>query len=254
MCSLWHAGATGETLSGVLVALDVQVKTYCTGVVSRQPATHTARSAQLPTAFLSWVARKSRADAANAGPVPQKETTWKRRQDTPPRRRRSRPIPPLLCPHCGGMDVPVLGPGAGKHVARALCSGCGRYLKWLPKSLLGLEKETRPMSGIARCTIVGCIGRYGVEVRYATSGAPCASFILVVSERGRMAKCMTCMSPVRSGAKRQRQPVNWRPARLRLFEGKLAKRKKGEQWEMVVAGFEVTPILAPHQFQASMEV
>ena len=32
---------------------------------------------------------------------------------------------------------------------------------------------------------------------------------------------------------------------LCLFEGKLAKRKKGEGWETVVSGFEVTSLLAP---------
>ena len=32
---------------------------------------------------------------------------------------------------------------------------------------------------------------------------------------------------------------------LALFEGKLAKRRKGEQWELVVSGFQVTPVVAP---------
>ena len=35
------------------------------------------------------------------------------------------------------------------------------------------------------------------------------------------------------------------PGALVLFEGKLARRKKGEQWEMVVSGFDVTPLTAP---------
>jgi hypothetical protein len=35
------------------------------------------------------------------------------------------------------------------------------------------------------------------------------------------------------------------PGALVLFEGRLAKRKKGEAWEMVVSGFDVTPITAP---------
>jgi hypothetical protein len=32
---------------------------------------------------------------------------------------------------------------------------------------------------------------------------------------------------------------------LVLLEGKLRKVKKGEDWMMVVRGFEVTPVLAP---------
>ena len=28
-----------------------------------------------------------------------------------------------------------------------------------------------------------------------------------------------------------------------LFEGKLRKRQKGEQWELIVAGFEVQPVI-----------
>lgn len=32
---------------------------------------------------------------------------------------------------------------------------------------------------------------------------------------------------------------------LCLLEGKLAKRKKGEQWELVVSGWQVQPVLPP---------
>jgi hypothetical protein len=93
-------------------------------------------------------------------------------------------IPPLLCPHCGRIDVPMLGPGTQTHAARALCSNpaCRRFLKWLPRALFA--KENACMGGVARCIVVGCIGRAGVTVHYATSGAPCASFTLVVSEQG----------------------------------------------------------------------
>jgi hypothetical protein len=40
------------------------------------------------------------------------------------------------------------------------------------------------MGGVNRVTLVRGIGKYGVEVRYAYRGAPCASFMLVVSEQG----------------------------------------------------------------------
>ena len=35
------------------------------------------------------------------------------------------------------------------------------------------------------------------------------------------------------------------PGQLVLFEGKVARRKKGEQWELVVSGFDVLPLVVP---------
>jgi hypothetical protein len=36
---------------------------------------------------------------------------------------------PLPCPACGAIDVPRIQSGTGPHVAKALCRGCGRFLK-----------------------------------------------------------------------------------------------------------------------------
>ena len=102
------------------------------------------------------------------------------------------------------------------------------------------------MGGIARCTIVGCIGKYGVEVRYATSGVPCASFTLVVSEQGQDGKMHELYVPCEVWGRKAEGISDLEAGQLALFEGKLAKRKKGEQWEMVVSGFELTPLLVPH--------
>jgi hypothetical protein len=158
-----------------------------------------------------------------------------------------RELPPLLCGHCGVLDVPLFGPGTGQHVARATCRHCGRFLKWLPKVLFA--KETSHMGGIARCTVVGVIGKYGVEVRYATSGTPCASFTLVVSDQGSDGKLHDLYVPCEVWGRKAEHAGELEAGQLVLFEGKLAKRKKGDQWEMGVSGFEVTPIVAP---QASL--
>src|SRR5215468_8809577 len=83
-------------------------------------------------------------------------------------------LPPMLCPACGLIETPRLRPGAGPHVARALCTECNNFLRWLPKALRQ-PKETPRMGGVNRVTLVGGIGEYGVEVRYATRGAPCAT-------------------------------------------------------------------------------
>ena len=40
------------------------------------------------------------------------------------------------------------------------------------------------MGGVNRALLVGTIGKYGVEVRYSASGAPCASFTLALVEMG----------------------------------------------------------------------
>ena len=84
-----------------------------------------------------------------------------------------------------------------------------------------------------------------MEVRYAASGAACASFLLALVEPGQDGRAFTTLFPARCGESKPKPPVSSDAGALVLFEGKLAKRKKGEQWEMVVSGFEVTPITAP---------
>jgi len=152
-------------------------------------------------------------------------------------------LPPMPCPTCGEVATPVLGPGTQIHAARALCRQ-GHFIKWVPKALLGL-KEGPSMGGIARCTIVGCIGKHGVEVRYATSGTPCASFILVVTEMGQDGKTHDLWVPCEVWGRKAEAAGELEAGQLTLFEGRLARRKKGEQWETVVSGFECTAITAP---------
>jgi hypothetical protein len=96
---------------------------------------------------------------------------------------RTRNLPPRPGAACGACAVPLVGPGAGPHPARALCGSCGRFLQWLPKVLFA-GKEPRRMGSIARCIVLGVVSKHGVEVRYASSGAPCVSLTLVVTEQG----------------------------------------------------------------------
>ena len=90
-------------------------------------------------------------------------------------------IPPLLCPHCGLIEVPILGPGTQTHAARALCSGCGRYLKWLPKALLGLAQEAPRMDCLNLCLCSGYLER-DPSVRYREDGVVHATCTLRVEE------------------------------------------------------------------------
>jgi hypothetical protein len=142
------------------------------------------------------------------------------------------------------MATPVLGPGAKQHVARALCPH-GHFIKWLPKSAFGGMQEGRIMGGIARCTVVGCVGKGGVEVRHATSGTPCASFMLVVSEVGTDGRTHELWVPCEVWGKKGEAAGELEPGQLIVFEGKLARRKRGETWELVVSGFDATPITTP---------
>jgi single-stranded DNA-binding protein len=98
------------------------------------------------------------------------------------------------------------------------------------------------MSGLSRAIVIGMIGKKGVEVRYATTGTPCASFTLIVTERGGDGKPHDTYIPCECWGKKAEAAGEFESGQLALFEGKLAKRRRGEQWELIVAGFELTPM------------
>lgn len=150
---------------------------------------------------------------------------------------------PLPCAYCGACTVPVLGRGTGPHAARANCGACGRFLRWVARADL-LQKEITVIGSVNRVVLLGTISKYGVDVRYATSGTACASFMLVLVEVGQDAKEHLTLVPCEAWGKRAEAVSELEPGQVVLFEGKLARRKKGEQWELVVSGFDVTPITA----------
>src|SRR2546429_514337 len=88
-------------------------------------------------------------------------------------------LPSLLCSACGTVAIPCVAPGTGPHVAKAVCTGCGRFLKWLPK-----PTEVRMHGSINHCILLGAISPRGVEVSYHGGGTAKAAFMLVVSELG----------------------------------------------------------------------
>ena len=101
------------------------------------------------------------------------------------------------------------------------------------------------MSGVNRVILLGAIGKHGVEVRYHPTGTPCASFTLVVSEQGQDGRTHAVYVPCECWGKHAEATSAVEAGQYVLFEGKLAKRRKGEQWELVVSGFAVTPIRQP---------
>jgi hypothetical protein len=157
------------------------------------------------------------------------------------------PIPALLCLACGALAVPQVSAGTGPHSVKASCRGCGRFLKWLPKAMVQPhgKEDHRMVASVNRVVLLGEIGRYGVPVAYHDNGTPRASFTLVVSEQGQEGKTFPTLLECQVWGKKAEAAGELEAGQLVLFEGKLAKRKRGELWELYVSGFEVTPLTAP---------
>jgi len=101
------------------------------------------------------------------------------------------------------------------------------------------------LASVNRVVLLGTVSKYGVEVRYAPSGTPCASFTLVLTELGTDGKPHQTWIACEVWGKKAEAASDLEAGQLCLFEGKLVKRKKGEQWEFVVSGFELTPVQLP---------
>ena len=80
---------------------------------------------------------------------------------------------------------------------------------------------------VNRVIVVGALSRHGVTVKYSPSGTPCASFVLVLTERGSDGKDHPLYLDCECWGKHAEAASEIEPVQLVLFEGKLAKRKKG---------------------------
>jgi Single-strand binding protein family len=160
---------------------------------------------------------------------------------------RQLPLPLFACPTCGKQDVPQVRPGTGPHVAAAICAHCDTWLRWVPRRLLeqSSAQEALMSGSVNRTILLGVIGQHGIAVRYANSGAAIASFMLVCTEQWQDGTTHELYIPCEIVGKKAEGASELDAGTLVLFEGKLAKRKKGEQWELVVSGFDVTPVRAP---------
>lgn len=148
----------------------------------------------------------------------------------------------LPCFGCGLVAVPRReeGPQPGEY-RKAMCAGCGRYLKWLPKA-----KEERMQGSVNRVVLLGTISKYGVELSYVgNNGTAKATFSLTLTEAGQDGKEHVTFIPCEVWGKRAEGVGELDAGQLVVFEGRLRKRQtKDQQWELIVSGFEVTPITA----------
>jgi single-stranded DNA-binding protein len=101
------------------------------------------------------------------------------------------------------------------------------------------------MGCINKVFLCGTIDRYGVTVRYTEAGKPYANFKLVLAELGLDGKSHATFVDCEIWGKKAEAAGELEAGQLALFEGKLARRKRGEQWDLVVAGWDVTPVVAP---------
>jgi hypothetical protein len=156
------------------------------------------------------------------------------------------PLPVLPCPACGVVAVPHVSPGTGPHSLKASCASCHRFVKWLPRALVqpSAKEDPRMAASVNRVVLLGEVGKYGVTVSYHDTGTPRASFTLVVSEQGQDGKTFPTLIDCQVWGKKAEAAGELEAGQLVLFEGKLAKKKKGEQWELCVSGFGVVPLTA----------
>ena len=99
------------------------------------------------------------------------------------------------------------------------------------------------IASVNRVVLLGTIGKYGVEVHYSTHGTACASFMLLLTEQSADGKSFSTLVPCECWGKKAEAASACEAGQLVLFEGRLAKRKKGEAWELIVSGFELVPVL-----------
>jgi primosomal replication protein N len=95
---------------------------------------------------------------------------------------------------------------------------------------------------VNRVVLLGTIGKYGVTMSFHTTDTPKASFTLVLTEKGQDGQYYSTLVPVEIWGKHAEAVSDLEPGTVVLFDGKVARRKKGEQYELVMSGLDLTPI------------
>src|SRR4051794_20165193 len=98
------------------------------------------------------------------------------------------------------------------------------------------------LASVNRVILLGTIGKYGVEIRYAATGTPKATFSLELTEAGADGQQYRSWFDCEVWGKKAEAAGELEAGQVVVFEGRLRKVKKGEAWETVVSGFEVHPV------------
>jgi hypothetical protein len=69
--------------------------------------------------------------------------------------------------------------------------------------------------------------------------------MVVVSEQGQDGRTHDLFVPVEVWGRKAEQVGELEPGAWVCFQGRLAKRKRGEAWELIASGFDLTPLLQP---------
>lgn len=102
------------------------------------------------------------------------------------------------------------------------------------------------VGSVNKVFLLGTISKQGATLKYAPSGSPCAAFALVCTEETADHKCYSTVIPCEVwGKKAEALSTELAPGQLCFFEGKVTRKRQGEQWVFAVAGFDVTPVLQP---------
>ena len=135
-------------------------------------------------------------------------------------------LPPLLCGHCGACAVPTLGPGAGQHVARALCSNpnCRRFIKWVPKALVYGEKDAYPMDSLNILIVSGALDRSPM-VRFREDGTCLCTGTLRLEEQSPQGPVFKTYLPFEAYGKVGEQVGEWQAGDVCTLQGKIFWRK-----------------------------
>jgi single-stranded DNA-binding protein len=92
--------------------------------------------------------------------------------------------------------------------------------------------------------LLGTVSRYGVEVAFVGQSAK-ASFSLVLTDAGQDGREHVTLVPVEVWGKKAEAVGELEAGDLVVLEGRLGKRKRGENWELIVTAFDAQPLRLP---------
>lgn len=97
-------------------------------------------------------------------------------------------------------------------------------------------------ASINRVILLGTIAQSGVEMRFTDRGTAHATFTLVLTELGQDGREHATWITCECWGKGAEKAGELEPGQCVLFEGKLRRTRRGEQWDTTISGFEVNPV------------